>query len=406
MFSSFSFNRLFTAVAAFTIIAAVVPAYGANQKPEVEVDLSVLQNLPARPQPVPVYNPAPINNPAPVEVAPLQPGYISRPPPAQPAVSEPPPPVKPAPPPKAKAVHKAAVVKKKKPPAPRPHPVPPPAHKPQVATTKAPVAPKVAPAPATTLLSIDAPMQNPAVPDDKKPAMNIEDISAAQNVPPPAPAPVSVAPPQPVPIKTIQPPHPPVAPAAPAVTAPKKTAQIVPAQPPPALPQPVAIKTAVAPAPAPAPAPVPVPPAAPAQTVPEKTTPPASVTAPPSDKKQDVPRPPPADSRETSHFSLPFKAGVADQLDSQITSTLQSQILPLLKDHPAWRLRINAFASPVDSEPISARRVSLARALAVRAWLLDKGVAARRIDVRAAGLETGHEPADRVDIVFLDPDGG
>jgi outer membrane protein OmpA-like peptidoglycan-associated protein len=211
------------------------------------------------------------------------------------------------------------------------------------------------PAPAKTLLSIDAPTQNPAS-DNKKPAMNIEDISAAPYAPPPVP--VNPAPPQPLAIKAVTPAPSPAAPAVPAITAP------------------------------------------------EKTAPPASVTAQTPAEKQNVPGPPPADARETSHFSLPFKAGVADQLDSQITSTLQSQILPLLKNHPAWRLRINAFASPVDNEPISARRVSLARALAVRSWLLDKGVAARRMDVRAAGLETGHEPPDRVDIVFLDPDAG
>jgi outer membrane protein OmpA-like peptidoglycan-associated protein len=334
MFFRFLFNRFFVAAAAFTILAAGIPAYGANQKPEVEVDLSVLQDLPVRPQSTPA-------NPAPVERTPLQPGSISHAEPARSPINKPALPAKSAR--KAGAVHKAAVIKKKKkPPARHRHPVAPPVRQPKAAAAKVT---------ARALSTVDASAQNPAAPNNKKPAANLGAVSAAQTAPP------NPAPPQPVTIKTItsEPPLP-----APTGTAPEKSRQ----------------------------------------------APPAYSSMQPPAEKQNVPRPPPADARETSHFSLPFKAGSADQLDSQIIFTLQSQILPLLKNHPGWRLRINAFASPVDSEPISARRISLARALTVRSWLLDKGVAARRMDVRAAGLETGREPPDRVDMVFLDPDGG
>jgi outer membrane protein OmpA-like peptidoglycan-associated protein len=119
-------------------------------------------------------------------------------------------------------------------------------------------------------------------------------------------------------------------------------------------------------------------------------------------EKHSMPRPPPEDPRETNFFTIPFKPGT-DELDKQITETLRSQVLPLLKDHPSWRMQIRAFASTVDKEPISARRISLARALAVRSWLLDKGVEARRLDLKALGLQTDREPPDRVDMVFIDP---
>ena len=46
----------------------------------------------------------------------------------------------------------------------------------------------------------------------------------------------------------------------------------------------------------------------------------------------------------------------------------------------------------------------LSRALTIRSYLLDKGVRAHRMDVRALGAKTDREPQDRVDLVFLDPD--
>jgi outer membrane protein OmpA-like peptidoglycan-associated protein len=115
------------------------------------------------------------------------------------------------------------------------------------------------------------------------------------------------------------------------------------------------------------------------------------------------PRPPPSNPQEMNFFSVPCKAG-ADDLDSNVTSVLQAQVLPLLKDHPSWKLQIQSFASPTDNEPISARKVSLSRALAVRSWLLDKGLEPRRMEVRALGLETDRDPLDRLDMVLIDPE--
>ncbi|HTK85413.1 MAG TPA: hypothetical protein VL625_10040 [Patescibacteria group bacterium] len=115
------------------------------------------------------------------------------------------------------------------------------------------------------------------------------------------------------------------------------------------------------------------------------------------------PRPPPSNPQEMNFFSVPCKAGV-DDLDSKVTSVLQAQVLPLLKDHPSWKLQIQSFASPTDNEPISARKVSLSRALAVRSWLLDKGLEPRRMEVRALGLETDRDPLDRLDMVLIDPE--
>ena len=75
-----------------------------------------------------------------------------------------------------------------------------------------------------------------------------------------------------------------------------------------------------------------------------------------------------------------------------------------MKDHPNWRLQIQAFASPSGHGISSARRTSLSRALSVRSYLLDQGIRAHRLDVRALGAKTNRDPQDRVDLVFLNPE--
>jgi outer membrane protein OmpA-like peptidoglycan-associated protein len=62
-----------------------------------------------------------------------------------------------------------------------------------------------------------------------------------------------------------------------------------------------------------------------------------------------------------------------------------------------------AYASGDDDEARRARRISLSRALAVRAYLINKGVRSTRMDVRALGNKVEGDPADRVDIVTMAP---
>ena len=63
------------------------------------------------------------------------------------------------------------------------------------------------------------------------------------------------------------------------------------------------------------------------------------------------------------------------------------------------RLQIRAYASSTGAEGGSgARRLSLTRALAVRAYLIDKGIRSTRIDVRALGTPTDGSAPDRVEV--------
>lgn len=99
-------------------------------------------------------------------------------------------------------------------------------------------------------------------------------------------------------------------------------------------------------------------------------------------------------------ISMEFK-GRLTTLQSDQETALKSDILPRMKSNPAQRLQIQAFASHNSNEESEARRISLARALAVRAYLLESGIDPSRMDVRALGSNTTSKTADRVDLVFL-----
>src|SRR5262249_49938176 len=94
---------------------------------------------------------------------------------------------------------------------------------------------------------------------------------------------------------------------------------------------------------------------------------------------------------------IAFAAG-SSELDAQAKEQLDglSTRIPA-PDADRRRVQILAFASG-DKDLVSAnRRLSLARALAVRSYLLEKSVAPDRIDVRALGtIAMGDGPPDRV----------
>ena len=81
-----------------------------------------------------------------------------------------------------------------------------------------------------------------------------------------------------------------------------------------------------------------------------------------------------------------FAPGVAD-LGGDARSVLDA-IVQKLGSQPNQRIELVAYASAPGGgadDAIEARRTSLARAVAVRAYLIQRGVAGTRIDVRALG---------------------
>jgi outer membrane protein OmpA-like peptidoglycan-associated protein len=229
--------------------------------------------------------------------------------------------------------------------------------------------------------------------------------AAALAKPSPMPALPTPAPPPPAPALAPAPTA--VAPAgAPALA--KESAE-------PATPPAAAAPAAPAP-PAPAP-PAPPAPAAPAPPAPTASAPPAPGAPSATGEKLVAAIPPPvaAPPPAAANAAVPaavtlagertvrmqFAAG-AEEVPETAKTSLDDLVQKLAANEQA-RLQLIAYAAGGANEANEARRLSLRRAVAVRNYLRDKGIASSRMDVRALGNRSeGSAPADRVDIVMLD----
>lgn len=99
-------------------------------------------------------------------------------------------------------------------------------------------------------------------------------------------------------------------------------------------------------------------------------------------------------------LSLEFKPEQTD-MPSDMKTVIESDILPKLNSDKYSRLQILSYASPAKEGQSSARRISLARGLSIRAYMLTKGVQPSRIDIRALGENTTEKPLDRVDLMII-----
>jgi outer membrane protein OmpA-like peptidoglycan-associated protein len=88
-------------------------------------------------------------------------------------------------------------------------------------------------------------------------------------------------------------------------------------------------------------------------------------------------------------------------IDDTVLTTLD-KLSAILNANPDVRVTLTAYADNTDSTPRDARRLSLARALAVRDYLGSRGISDSRIDVRAEGANTTSGYIDRVDVKVND----
>lgn len=283
-------------------------------------------------------------------------------------------------------------------------------------------APAVAAAPAPTPAPTPQPAAQPAATPPPPPTEIAETPAATPPAPPPPPA----AP----------------APAAPAAadsppSAPEPTQQAAATPPPPAPEPPAAPEPAAEPAPAAAAEPEPAPAPAPATEngsgmsagdaltetglaeaaeAPEQSL----AEAEPVTAASEPAAPAPTDSgaasgadaasqEDTQTAALPPQSAVEGQVSigfaegaSELTPEAKSSLDVLaerLRGDESLRVQLLAYAVAVDDNTSRARRMSLSRALAVRAYLIEKGVRSTRMDVRALGSNADGEPADKVDII-------
>ena len=84
--------------------------------------------------------------------------------------------------------------------------------------------------------------------------------------------------------------------------------------------------------------------------------------------------------------------------------TVLDQVAALMTADPQLRFKLRSFATGPVGEPVVARKLSLQRALKVRAALVDRGIGSTRVDVLALGTGSSTEagPPDRIDLVPAD----
>lgn len=154
--------------------------------------------------------------------------------------------------------------------------------------------------------------------------------------------------------------------------------------------------------------PVPVP--QPPKPAPGEAEPVEYLVAPPSlpqtasDETPDSLTVPGAAPSETMPFqSLRLVFGEESVEIDQSAEMDLMEVAGYLNQHEAQRVVLRAHARRSSQGNSHDRRLSLSRALAVRAFLVDKGVPASRIALRPLGSEFKDGPPDRVDILPLRP---
>ena len=123
-------------------------------------------------------------------------------------------------------------------------------------------------------------------------------------------------------------------------------------------------------------------------------------TAAPEESKQVAALSPPATAvPATRPMTVLFSLGSA-ALNAEALERIDA-VREKMEADQFLRLQLAAYATNTDDNPSRTRRLSLSRALAIRSYLVEKGVKSTRMDVRALGNKFEKAPGDRVDLVLL-----
>jgi outer membrane protein OmpA-like peptidoglycan-associated protein len=145
---------------------------------------------------------------------------------------------------------------------------------------------------------------------------------------------------------------------------------------------------------------------APTPTMPEATTGPGPIpeAAPqaPDAPRPDVVSTAPAGKRTAASLRdkiIPILFQPDSHQISLKASTALDDIVELVR-FKGVRLQLMAYAGKSETSQSTMRRLALQRAIAVRGYLMSRGIEGSRIDVRPQGVATDN-PKERVDIIFL-----
>ena len=297
-------------------------------------------------------------------------------------------------------------------------PMPPPSRQASSQTRRPAMA--AAPASAAALPSTRAPRQ-PTLPTARSTIRSATPATTAPNVTRPSvPAPSRVATPVPSAPKVARTPAPIVAPPAKvAITAPEPRAIKAAPQAAAKAPEKIATRTATkipdivipaAPKSTTSTAAIVPPPPPPAVTAPSVSAP-APPPASPSKAAEPIRRvaaaspapkavaPAPKASNGGAALSIPFDTDTKS-LPASASGALDDVAKKMNADK-SMRVQLLAFASAGERSEAKARRLSLSRALEVRSYLISKGIASTRMDVRALGNQSSSGSPDRVDMTLV-----
>ncbi|MEJ0042720.1 MAG: hypothetical protein WDM81_11125 [Rhizomicrobium sp.] len=121
----------------------------------------------------------------------------------------------------------------------------------------------------------------------------------------------------------------------------------------------------------------------------------ASATPPPPTRRRPRASPPACANRARS----PSRPGASSPAGPDVNAvhTLATALNAALNSG-AQHVQLNAYGGPRGDKSSDAHRLSLKRALVIRELLIEDGVPAEKIDVRALGGADDSGPADRVDV--------
>ena len=108
---------------------------------------------------------------------------------------------------------------------------------------------------------------------------------------------------------------------------------------------------------------------------------------------------PPKPSSAGAAISIAFETDTKS-LPADADGTLD-EVVEKMNASKSERVQLIAFASAEERSEAKARRLSLSRALEVRSYLIRKGIASTRIDVRALGNQASSGSPDRVDLAIV-----
>lgn len=89
------------------------------------------------------------------------------------------------------------------------------------------------------------------------------------------------------------------------------------------------------------------------------------------------------------------------ELNPELEDFLAHYALKVFRETPSVKMEIQAYATKINNQEYSDVRLSLARALEVRTFLINQNIAPSRLKITPMGRDTENAADDRIDLIFI-----